>query len=334
MAMGLQARPPSAMAKIVTMTASALGFAAALAALPARADYPEKPVRAIVPFVAGSSNDILARMVSPLMTKAMGQQVIIMNMPGADGRIGIEALAKSAPDGYSILYSGGAIALIPALRKHVPFDPDRDVQPVAELGAGPYVVAINPRLPVKNLLELAEHARRNPGKLNGSAGGNSTFMALVLFQIVTNSKVEVISYKGTGPAATAVVAGEVDFASMDGSAFVSFIPGGKVKPLAVAGTRRLASLPDVPTTREAGLPEFVAGTAFGVYTKGGTPMPIVQRLNAEINKAIATPEVTRHLISIGLDPSSTSVEEYTQQYRRDLARWKDVVTRAKLPLQD
>lgn len=300
----------------------------------ARADYPEKPVRAIVPFVTGSSNDIMARLMQPHLTRAFGQQILIMNMPGADGRIGIEALAKSPPDGYSILFSGGAIALIPALRRNVPYDPEKDIQPIAELGAGPYVVAINPRMPAKNLVELADYARRNPGKLNGSAGGNSTFMALVLFQIVTGSKVEIISYKGTGPAATAIAAGEVDFASMDGSAFVSLIPGGKVKPLAVAGTKRLSSYPDVPTTREAGLPEFVAGTAFGVYTKGGTPGPIVQRLNAEINKALAVPEVSRHLTGIGLDPSSTSVEEYTQQYRRELARWKDVVQRAKLPLQD
>jgi tripartite-type tricarboxylate transporter receptor subunit TctC len=205
---------------------------------------------------------------------------------------------------------------------------------VAELGAGPYVVAINPRLPVKNLLELAEYARRNPGKLNASAGGNTSFMGMVLFQIVTRSKFEIISYKGTGPAATAIVAGEVDFASMDGSAFVSYSPGGKVKALAVAGLQRLSSLPDVPTTREAGLPDYLAGTAFGIYTKGGTPLPVVHRLNAEINKAIATPEVSKHLVSIGLDPSATTVEEYTQQYRKDMARWKDVVTRAKLPLQD
>ncbi len=298
------------------------------------AQYPDKPIRAIVPFAAGSSNDIMARLVSPHMGKAFGHPVVIMNMPGADGRIGIAALAKSAPDGYTILFSGGAISLIPALRKVVPFDPDKDIQPVAELGSGPYVLAINPKVPANNLREFVEYARKNPGKLNGSSGGNSTFMSLILFQTVVGTKIVNVPYKGTGIAATAVVSGEVDFAAMDGSAFASFIPSGKVKALAVAGPKRLPSLPDVPTTREAGLPEFVAGTGFGVYTKLGTPMPIVVRLNAEINKALATPEVTKHLKSLGLEPGDGSVEEFTQQYKADLVRWKNVVAKAGLPLED
>ena len=210
----------------------------------------------------------------------------------------------------------------------------RDVQPIAELGAGPYVVAVNPKLPVRNIVELADLMRKNPGKYNASAGGNSTFMGMILFQIVTGSKVEIISYKGTAPAAQSVVSGETDLTATDASALVSFIPSGKVRALAVAGDKRLTSLPDVPTTKEAGLPDFIAGTAFGVYARGGTPEPIVRRLNVEINKAIATPEVYRHLVSIGLDPSAMSAEAYTQQYRRELARWKDVVAKAKLPLQD
>lgn len=312
----------------------ALSAAMSAAAPPALADYPEKLVRAIIPFAAGSSNDVLARLMSPHLSKGLGQQLVIVNMPGADGRIGIEAMAKSAPDGYTVLFSGGAISLIPALRKNVPYDPDKDVQPVAELGSGPYVVGVNPKLPVKNLLELAKMAHDNPGKLNASAGGNSSFMSIVLFQILTESKIEIISYKGTGPAATAIMAGEVDFAAMDGTAFVGLIPSGKIRGLAVAGTRRLSGFPDIPTTKEAGMPDYIVGTGFGVYTKGGTPMPIVRRLNTEVNKALATPEVSKHLIGLGLEPGNTSVEEYTDLYKKDLVRWKNVVAKAKLPLQD
>ena len=315
-------------------------IAAALAALltagitPALAQYPDRPVRAIVPFAAGSSNDTLARLMSGPLTKLLGHQMVIANMPGADGRIGIGAMAKSAPDGYTILFSGGAISLIPALRINVPYDPDKDVQPVAELGAGPYVVAASPKLPVRNLLDLAKLAHDSPNKLNAATAGNSSFMALVLFQILTDSKIEIISYKGTGPAALAIMASEVDFASMDASAFANFIPSGKIRGLAVAGPRRLSNLPDVPTTKEAGMPDYIVGTGFGVYTKGGTPMPIVRRLNADINKVLATPEVGKYLRSIGLEPGSGTVEEYTDQYQKDLARWKNVVAKAKLPLQE
>lgn len=316
------------------MIRSSLTLALLCAAGSAVAQYPNKPIRAIVPFAAGSSNDIMARLVTPNMTKSLGQAVVIQNMPGADGRIGIAALAKAAPDGYTILFSGGAISLIPALRKNVPYDPDKDIQPVAELGSGPYVLVINPKVPANNLREFVDYARKNPGKLNGSSGGNSTFMSLVLLQTVIGTKIQNIPYKGTGLAATAIVQGEADVAAMDGSAFTSFIPSGRVKALAVAGARRLPSLPDVPTTKEAGLPSFIAGTGFGVYTKLGTPMTIVNRLNAEINKSLATPEVTKHLQSLGLEPGDGSAEEFTQQYKADLARWKNVVAAAGLPLED
>lgn len=305
-----------------------------LASGAAIAEYPEKPVRAIVPFAPGSSNDLMARLTTPLMSRDMGQQVVIVNMPGADGRIGIDAMVRSAPDGYTILYSGGAISLIPALRKTVPFDPDRDVQPIAELASGPYIVAATPKLPVRNLAELVKYAQDNPGKLNAAVSGNSSFMAIVMFQALTGGKVETINYKGTGPAALALMAGEVQLASMEASAFANFIPSGKIRGLAVAGPRRVLGLPDVPTTREAGMPDYLVGTAFGVYTRGGTPMPILRRLNAEINKAVASAEVTKHLRTSGLEPSATTVEEYTQQYRKDVARWKSVVAKAGLPLQD
>jgi len=305
-----------------------------LASGTALAQYPEKPVRAIVPFAPGSSNDLMARLTTPLMSRDMGQQVIIINMPGADGRIGIEAMARSAPDGYTILYSGGAISLIPALRKNVPYDPDKDVQPVAELASGPYIVAVTPKLPARNLAELVKYAQDNPGKLNAATAGNSSFMAIVMFAALTGSKVETINYKGTGPAALALMAGEVQLASMEASAFANFIPSGKIRGLVVAGPKRVPGLPDVPTSREAGMPEYMVGTAFGVYTKRGTPMPILRRLNTEVNKAVANPEVSKRLRNAGLEPSATTVEEYTEQYQKDVARWKSVVVKAGLPLQD
>lgn len=298
----------------------------------ASAAYPDRPLRAIVPFTAGGSNDTMARVISPMLAKALGQNVIVENRPGADGRIGIEALAKAPPDGYTILFSGGAVALIPALRRTVPYDPIHDIQPVAELGASPYVIAVHPNVPARNVAELINLAKKNPGKLNGASGGNSTFMSLVLFQLKTGTRIVNIPYKSTGDAALAVVRGEADFAIMDASAFVHHLPAGRIRLLAAAGERRNPAVPDVPTAREAGLPDYTAGTLFGVFTTGKTPSAIVRRLNSEINRIIASPEISKRLISLGMDPSQKTVEEFTQKYLAELVKWKDVVARANIPL--
>ena len=210
-----------------------------------RAEYPDRPLRAIVPFNAGASNDTMARLIAPMLTKALGQQVIVENRPGADGRIGIEALAKAAPDGHTILFSGGAVALIPALRRNVPYDPVRDIQPVAELASAPYAIAVHPQVPAKNVAELISLAKKNPGKLNGASGGNSTFMTLVLFQLRTGTRIVNLPYKGTGDAALAVVRGEADLAIMDVSAFASHRQSGRIRMLAVAGDRRNPALPSI-----------------------------------------------------------------------------------------
>ena len=300
----------------------------------AAADYPERQLTAVVPFAAGASNDVIARRMTPHLAKALGQQVIIENRPGADGRIGIEAMAKAAPDGYTLLFSGGAVALIPALRKNVAWDPLRNIQPVAELGTIPYVIAVNPNVPAHSVTALIKLATAHPGKLNGSAGGNSSEMAIALFRIKTGTRMEIIPYKGTGHAALAVATGEADLAIMDASAWLPLIPAKRVRALAVLGTKRIAILPDVPTAQEAGLPDFTSGAQFGVYTTGGTPMNVVRRLNAEINRITASPEMTRSFLTIGMEPGSKSVEDYTRLYLADLAMWKDVVTRAKIPMTD
>jgi tripartite-type tricarboxylate transporter receptor subunit TctC len=306
----------------------------AMAAAGVAADYPERPVRAIVPFATGSSNDTMARLISPLLSQALGQPVVIFNKPGADGRIGLEFLAKATPDGYSILFSGGAVALNPALRREMPYDPARDIQPVAQLGKGTYVIGVTARSAVRSIADLINFAKQNPGKLNGAAGGNATRMSIVLFQVRTGTRIEVIPYGGTGQAAAAVASGESDLVIMSPSSVLPHIASGRIRALAVAGDRRLPALADVPTTREAGLPGYVAFNIAGVYATGGTPSAIVRRLNAEINKIVGSSRVSAHLVSIGLDPVVLSADEFTRQYREELKTWKDVVTKAKLPLED
>lgn len=316
---------------LVSMTATLL---AGLSCGAAFADYPERPLRAIVPFTTGGPNDTLARVISPMLAKALGQNVIVENRPGADGRIGIEALAKAAPDGYTILFSGGAMALIPALRRTVPYDPIRDIQPVSELGTSPYVIAVHPQVPAKNVTQLIDLAKKNPGKLNGSSGGNSTFMSLVLFQIQTGTRIVNIPYKGAGDAALAVVRGEADMAIMDSSAFGHHLQSGRLRMLALAADRRSPALPELPTAKEAGLPDYTASSLFGVFTTGKTPPDIVRKLNMEINRIVASPEISKRLMALGMEPSQKSVEEFTRQYLAELAKWKDVVARAKIPLEN
>lgn len=321
------------MMKTLISIAAACMFAAFSVAA-SSAEYPDHRLLAVVPFVAGSSNDIMARRITPPLSKVLGQLIVIDNKPGADGRIGVEIVAKAPRDAYTLLFSGGAVALIPAVRKNISWDPDHDIQPIAELGESPYVIAVNPRVPANNLLELLKVARQYPGKLNGGAGGNSTEMAVALFRIMNNIKVETIPYKGTGLAANAVASGDCDFAIMDGSAWVALVPSGRVRALAVAGEKRLAILPNVPTTKEAGLPNYINGTMFGVYTTGGSPASAVRRLNAEINNILATPEIQNGMAQVGLYTIPRSVEEFTQMYVRDLKKWKDVVKRANIPMTD
>lgn len=298
------------------------------------ADYPERQLTAIVPYAAGSTTDTMARLVCPPLAKALGQQVIIVNRAGADGRIGTETMAKAAPDGYTIAFSGGAIALTPAVRKNVPWDPVRQIQPVAQLGDSSYIIAVNPSVPANNLAAFLSLVKKYPGKLNASVGGDATGMALALFQIRTGSRAETITYKGTGLAGVALASGEVDFAILDASAWVAFIPSGRVRALAVSGDKRLAAFPDIPTTDEAGLRDYKVGSMFGIYMTGGSPISAARRINAEVNKIIAMPDIIKSLTQAGLEPNPKSIEQFTKIYMDDLAKWKEVVARAKIPLMD
>ncbi len=297
------------------------------------ADYPERMLRAIVPFSAGGPNDTAARIVSPSLSRALGQQVIVENRPGADARIGIEALARSAPDGYTILFSAGAVALIPALRRHVPYDPVRDMLPVAELGNAPYGIAIHPQVPAQSLAALIELARRSPGKLNSASAGSSSFLAQVLFQLQTGARITNLPYRGGSDAALAVVRGEADLAIMDFSSLAPHVAAGRLRLLAVTSNQRAPTQPAVPTTREAGL-DYTAGGTFSVFTVGGTPADIVRRLNVEITRIVEMPATASRFAALGITTSTKTVDEMMRWHLAELAKWKNVVMRAKIPLEN
>lgn len=301
---------------------------------PAHAQYPERLIRAVVPFSTGGTNDITARMIAPHLAKALGQQVVVENRPGAAGNIGIEAVAKSAPDGYTLLFSATASTQNPALFRHLRFDPIIDIQPVARIAEYPYAIVVNTHLPVKNVRELVALAQRNLASLNASAGGIGTRLSVELFRIRHNFRAEVITYSGAGQAALAVATGETQLAIMDTTPFQPFLASGRVRLLAMASERRLPAFPDTPTVAEVGLPAFRAGATAAVYVAGKTPAPIVQTLNTAVNNVIALPEVRDALRKQGGTAEAISVNDLTQWYRREIQTWKDIVARAKIPSVD
>lgn len=301
---------------------------------PVQAEYPEKPIRAIVPFAPGGANDVMGRLMSPEISKLLGQPVIVENKPGAGGNIGLDFVAKSKPDGYTLLYSATASTQNPALYRNLPFDPIKDLVPTAEIGQAPYVIMVNPKLPLKTAMDLVEYARKNPGKLNAASGGLGTQLSVEMFRIKNKLSMEIIPYPGTGPAAVAVRQGIADFAIMDTSAYTGFLAAGQVKALAVAGDKRMSSLPDVPTAREAGLGDYLAGTIFGMYVAGGTSNDIVQKLNTTVNRIISNPETVERLRRLGAEPNPKSVDEFTKLIHSEIALWKTIVKQANIPYVD
>ncbi len=302
--------------------------------VPAHAQYPERLIRAVVPFATGGTNDITARMIAPHLAKTLGQQVVVENRPGAAGNIGIEAVAKSAPDGHTILFSATASTQNPALFRNLRFDPLTDIQPVAAIAEYPYAIMVNHHLPVKNVRELIALAQKSPATLNASGGGIGTRLSVELFRIRNNIRVEVISYNGTGQAALAVATGETQLAIMDPSPFQAYFASGRVRMLAMVSERRLPAYPDVPTTAEAGLPGQRAGATAAVYVTAKTPFAIVQTLNTAINNVITLPEVKELLRKQGGVSEPVSVNDLTQWYRREIQTWKVIVARAKIPPVD
>ena len=212
---------------------------------PAHAEYPERLIRAIVPFATGGTTDITARMISQHLSKAFNQQVVIENRPGAAGNIGIEAAAKSTPDGYTLLFNATAATQNPALFRNLRFDPLTDIQPVAPIAEYPYAVVVNAHLPVKNVRELVALAQKNPAKLNASAGGIGTRLSVELFGMRNNVRIEIITYNGTGVASLAIATGETQVAISDTTPFLPYLASGRVRVLAFASDRRLPTFPDV-----------------------------------------------------------------------------------------
>jgi len=307
----------------------------ALAGSPAAAAYPERPVRVIVPFAAGGGADIVARLVFKGVAERLGQPFIIDNRGGAGGIIGTDAVAKSAPDGYTLLLGqSGPNAINPATYKNLPYDARRDFVPVTQLTRYPYVVAVKRDLPVDSLQALLQLARREPGKLSLSTAGHgsSAHLAVVLFMRQTGVVVTPVPYKGAGPALMDVVGGVVDMTFGDAASASKQAQAGSVKALAVTGAARSPLLPEVPTVQEAGVPGYEASAWHAVLAPRGTPRPVIDALHEAISGVLADPQLQQRLAQDGIEVVASRPEAFEQALQAEIAKWQKLVEEAGIRL--
>ncbi len=313
---------------------TALVFMAATTSVPAQ-QYPSKAVRMIVGFPAGGTSDIMARLTGQKLSEAWGQTFIIDNRPGAGGNIGTELVAKAAPDGYTLLVSpGSTLTSNPAVYSKVPFDTVRDFAPVTIIAGVPNALVAHPSLPVANVKQLIALAKSRPGQLAyaSTGAGQSTHLSAELLKTSAGINLIHVPYKGSAPALTDIVAGQVSVMFDNLPSVLPFIKSGRLKPLAVSSAARSRALPEIPTVAESGVPGFDVTVWFAVLAPAATPRDIVNRLNAEIVKAINTSDMRQRLAQQGADPIGNTPEEFSAVIKRDLAKWAKVVKDANIKL--
>jgi tripartite-type tricarboxylate transporter receptor subunit TctC len=308
----------------------------ALLAGPALAQYPARPLKLIVPFPPGGSTDILARALGQKLSEGLSQPVVIDNRPGAGGSIGSEAAAKAAPDGYTIMMGHlGTLAVNAAIYKKLPYDPVKSFAPVSLMAIVPSVLVVNPSLPVTSAAELIDYAKKNPGKLAyGSAGSGSTsHLTTEYFKLATGTDILHVPYKGIGPMLTDLISGQLSMGINGAPAVMPHVNSGRLRALAVTGSKRLPSLPQIPTLDESGVKGFDASGWYGIVAPAGTPRDIVMKLNAEMRRIMQTPELRARLDSEGAIPAAGSPEEFAAFIASEIARWGAVLKRAGIEAQ-
>ncbi len=295
--------------------------------------YPSKPIRLIVPFTPGGSTDILGRAIGQKLAEALAQQVVIENRPGAGGSIGAEAAARAAPDGYTLLMGHiGTLAVNPSLYPKLGYDPLKSFVPVAWVARVTNVLVVNPAVPAHTVQELVKLARDQPGRLRYASGGNGSAAHLTTeyFKLQTQTDIVHVPYKGTAPAVTDLLGGQVEVMMSGAPALMPHVRAGKLRALGVSNAQRVESLPDLPTIAEAGVPGFEAIQWYGVVAPAGTPEAVIARLNAEINRALATPELKARLVAEGAEAAPTTPQAFGAFIAAEIERWRPVIQKAGL----
>jgi tripartite-type tricarboxylate transporter receptor subunit TctC len=290
----------------------------------AQAEYPTRPIRIVVGFTPGGGNDIIARIFGQKLSESLGQPVVIENKPGAGAILATEYVARSAPDGYTLLVgASGAMVINPAVYEKLSYDTMRDFKPVSELGSFPLILIVNAKSPFKSLADLVAYAKANPDKANYSSSSAAFQLATELFKQKTGVPMQMIPYKGANDSVTAVISGEVTATIADAGPVTSQVNGGNARALAVAAPKRAESLPDVPTMKEAGA-DVEAVLWSGIFVPAATPPEIVARLEAEFTRIARLPDVVSRLKLLNIDSVGNSAEEFSRIIAADLERWKAV----------
>jgi tripartite-type tricarboxylate transporter receptor subunit TctC len=289
--------------------------------------FPSRPVKLVVGFPPGGGNDIAARILAPRLSELIGQPVIVDNKPGAGTNIANEYVARSAPDGTTLLLNTSAIAINMSLYANVPFDAVRDFTPLSIFAESQNILVVNSRLAAQNLGEFLAYARANPGKLNYSSAGAGTtqHLSAELFKLKAGLNIVHVPYKGTAPALTSLIAGETDLSFANIPAILQHVKSGRLRPLASTGTKRSALMPDVPTMKEAGVDGVEVTVWYGVLGPAGMPKEMVAGLSGAIAKCAHEPDIRKRLTELGAEPVGNSSDEFSKIVREEVARWAEVV---------
>ena len=289
--------------------------------------YPAKTVRWIVPWPPGGGADVLSRMLSPQLSEALKQQIVIDNRGGAAGNIGAELAAKSPPDGYTIVFAySGTHSINPSIYRKMPFR-ESDFAPIIQLASVPQVLVVHPSLPVKSVKDLVTLAKKRPGELTYGSSGSGAFNHLTgaLFSMKTGTQLTHVPYKGGGPAAVALLSGEITMILGEPATIVGFVKSGRVRALAVTGARRAPAMPELPTIAEEGVAGYEATSWNGMLAPAGTPADIIKRLNAEFNRIIGTPDMSKRMLDNGYEPVGGPPERFGELIRAEIVKWAPVV---------
>ncbi len=291
-------------------------------------NYPSRPVRMVVPFAAGGTTDVLARLVGQKLSDTLGQQVVIDNRPGASGNIGTEMAVKSPADGYTIVMAfDGTIAINPATYRKLPFDPQKDLAPIANVAQLPLLMVVHPDVPAKNLAEFIAYAKANAGRVNYSSAGPGSTGHLTGELLKARAGIDLthIAYKGGGQAVQDLLGGQIQMLLTGLPTVEGHLKGGKLRALAFTSARRVPGAPEVPTFNESGYPGFVVASWYGLFAPAGTPLEIVRRLNADINRILQAADVRERLATLGVEGTGGTTEQFAETIKADTARWAKVV---------
>jgi tripartite-type tricarboxylate transporter receptor subunit TctC len=294
--------------------------------------YPSRPVRLIVPFAAGGLNDVVARLVAPYLERALGQPFIIDNRPAASGIVGTDATAKATPDGYTLLMVASSFTVIPATHQKVPYDAQRDLAPIVMVAKNALLFLVNPKVPAKSLAEFVALAKADPGKFNYASPGAATQTHLVveLFSQRAGIKLQHIPYRGGAPAMTAMVAGDTQFTAISTLLSLPQIQSAALRAIASGSLTRDPQLPDLPTVAEQGFPGFEAIQWIGLLTTAGTPQDVIDRINAELNRALRDPDLVAKFAQQGLSPAGGTPMEFQRTIASDLKNWTETARAANI----